>query len=182
MKNGTIDNLSEYIYYYGPTVFSRRQIMKQENLFAHRSALFFTPSENIPSAYIGNGNIEIVLPVVTPDLMDFSTIRAYASPKLWVDLLQQATRFIRWTPIEKARVVIIRRDVVELRDDHYLGGAKALRDALKFKTTGRKDRFLLYYWGAIRDDDSNNSNFIYEQEKVDNIQKIGMIIKISSTQ
>ena len=37
-------------------------------------------------------------------------IRTYASPRFWVDLLQQHTGNLRWTPVSRARFEFIRYD------------------------------------------------------------------------
>jgi hypothetical protein len=47
----------------GPVSFTPHRLEKQEHLFAHRSALFYTPTENIPIDYIGSGPLDIMLPV-----------------------------------------------------------------------------------------------------------------------
>lgn len=154
------DILSNYVYFHGPTIFTCQEIQEQDDLFYHRAALFYTPSINLPTEFIGSGTVDIALPIVTPDYLELGEIHAYVSPKLWVDLIQRTTGFIRWTPIESAMVIITRRDFVKLRDDHYILGTKALRDALKHKTTGRKDGQSLYYWGAVWDDDIKNFRFL----------------------
>jgi len=172
------DILSDHVYYHGPTKFLCKKIQEQDDLFFHRAALLFTPSKNLPAKYIGAGAADISLPIVTPDYLEVREISAYASPKLWVDLIQRATSFIRWTPIDNAKVTITRRDFIKLRDDHYRMGAKALVDSLKYETTGRRDGRSLYYWGGIWDDDKDNASFFYQQEIVDDLSQVGMRIQI----
>lgn len=174
------DLLSRKIYYNGPAIFTLNDILQQDDLFSHRCALIYTPTNNLPKDVVGVGNIDITLPIVTPDYLEVREIKCYASPRLWMDLIQRTSGFIRWTPIEKARVIITRRDFRRLRDDHYVIGAKALRDALKYKTTGRTDGLSLYYWGAIWDDDMKNADFTYIQETVTELTNVGMRIQIFS--
>jgi hypothetical protein len=54
-----------------------------------------------------------------------------------------------------------------LREDHLVIGAKALLDALKVCTTGRRDRRLLHYFGAIADDSLGHVSIHWEQHLVD---------------
>ena len=39
----------------GPRAFSREELAAQDCLFAHRAALFYTPTEYIPAEYVGKG-------------------------------------------------------------------------------------------------------------------------------
>jgi hypothetical protein len=87
-----LGSISEELAEKGPVSFTRRRLKKQKNLFAHRSALFYTSTENIPVDYIGSGLLDIMLPVAPPDYTDSLEIRAYQSPRLWVDLIQRAER------------------------------------------------------------------------------------------
>jgi hypothetical protein len=51
---------------------------------------------------------------------------------------------------------------------------KSLLDALKASTTGRRDRRLLYYFGAIRDDNNTDLvEFQLTQEHVNSPAKAG---------
>ena len=69
--------------------FSKQRLENQPDLFAHRSALYFTPTENIPTEYVGSGALNITLPIPTPDYTDYRELNSYRSPKLWVDLIQR---------------------------------------------------------------------------------------------
>jgi hypothetical protein len=73
----------------GPTLFTPERLKQQKDLFAHRFALFYTQTENIPAQTIGAGPLDVTLPVVTPDRTCVQQIRAYSSPRFWADLLQQ---------------------------------------------------------------------------------------------
>jgi hypothetical protein len=145
-----VGTISEELAEKGPVSFMPRRLEKQEHLFAHRSALFYTPTENIPVDYIGSGPLDIVLPVAPPS--DICEIPAYRSPRFWVDLIQRQTGKLRWHPISPARVILARYDCFSIRSDHLYGGVKGLLDALKVRTTGRRDRIYLHYFGAIVDD------------------------------
>jgi hypothetical protein len=63
----------------GPVEFTRHRLAKQQHLFAHRCALFFTPTQNIPVEYVGSGPLDIMLPLASPDYTEFFAIRAYRS-------------------------------------------------------------------------------------------------------
>jgi hypothetical protein len=148
---GENNKLTNIIEYEGPKSFSREKIFEIENLFNQRCALFYTPTENIPSQWIGKGPLDVVLPIPTPSYHEYFEIYGYKTPRLWVDLLQRVTGKIRWQPNNPAQLNIIRFDYIEL-PDYAIVGAKALVDALKVKTSGRPDGRLLYYFGAIYDD------------------------------
>jgi hypothetical protein len=145
------DDPSKFLYYNGPTKFSRRALEREHDLFAHRAALFFTPTANIPAAFIGEGVLNVRLPLASPTVYEFDEIPGLRSPRLWVELLQRNTRKLRWRPFGKSRVSLV------CFDSHRWGpnrtGHKALLDALKVQTTGRGDGRRLYYFGAIEDDD-----------------------------
>src|SRR5690242_15490123 len=135
-----VGTISDELTDQGPVSFTYDRLQKQEQLFGHRSALFYTPTENIPAEYVGSGPLDIVLPVATPDWTDFSEIRAYLSPRLWVDLIQWQTGKLRWHPISPARVILTRHDCFLIRPDHLYAGVKGLLDALKVHAHGRRDR------------------------------------------
>lgn len=147
-----LGTISEKLMDHGPVAFSRELLSKQKHLFAHRSSLFYTPTENLPDEQVGTGPLEVSLPLATPDYNDCFEVRAYMSPRLWVDLVQRHTGKLRWTPITPAKVTIVRYDYVRIRSDHMVAGVKGLLDALKVGTTGRRDRIFLHYFGAILDD------------------------------
>lgn len=179
MKRGCSDLLSNHIYDNGPTSFVAEEVEAQSDLFAHRAALYYTHAANIPDEWIGRGDLDVRLTVPTPDYLEFQEVRSYAIPRLWVDLLQRATHRIRWAPVRPAYVIFTRFDCNLLRDDHLAIGMKALRDALKASTTGREDGRLLYYFGAIYDDDDTSAKFVYQQVQVDSAAASGMRIQVS---
>jgi hypothetical protein len=147
-----MDDLSKTIEYNGPTVFSAPRVAAEPDLFLHRAALFYTPTENIPEKWVGSGPLDVTLPIPTPSYYEFFELRGYRSPRVWVDLLQRASGKLRWRPLAHPKLTIIRYDSMTL-PSYAEVGAKALRDALKVRTTGRSDGMLLYYFGAIFDDD-----------------------------
>ena len=151
------------------------------DIFKERAALIFTPTRSIPQAFVGSGEFSIFLPVCTPDFYECFFIRSYMSPRLWLDLIQRHTGVIRWTPLQNPTVTFTRFDTTLIRDDHATAGIKALRDALKLQTTGRRDGRLLYYFGAIRDDDPRSARFVYQQKQVPGPSKAGVKITISQT-
>ena len=64
-----------------------------------------------------------------------------------------------------SKVTLIRYDCVAYSaPDVY--GAKALLDALKYQTTGRRDGLMLYYFGAIRDDNPDDLKEMYIKQKL----------------
>lgn len=158
-------NLTKAIELEGPQAFSRNRIKGEKNLFVERCALFYTPTENIPSKLIGEGPLDVTLPIPTPSFYEVLEIYGYRTPRIWVDLLQRATGKIRWRPNVPANLIIVRYDYIKL-PDYSVAGAKGLIDALKVQTTGRSDGRLLYYFGAILDDASKYIELEFQQELV----------------
>lgn len=150
-----MQKLSRIIEDYGPAEFTAEQLARAKNLFHQRSALFFTPTEAVPEEWIGRGRLTVTLPIPFPNWYEFYEVYAYKTPRLWVDLLQRATGKLRWTPLKPASVRMTRYDTIR-HPYHVMGGAKALLDALKESTTGRSDGRLLYYFGAIADDNPDD--------------------------
>ena len=62
-----------------------------------------------------------------------------------------------------AKVTFIRYDS-EIHGTQNVYGAKALLDALKFRTSGRRDSRMLYYFGAIRDDNQSDLRELYVKQ------------------
>ncbi len=146
-----MDELLDEIYYGGPKSFSKDRLEKVRDLFSQRLALLFTPTECIPSRYVGRGPFRLTLPVAIPSIYDLAFRTGYDRPKMWLDLLQRATGKIRWTYIRPAVVTVTKFDSY----DHGAvnrSGCKALQDALKMMANGRRDRRPLFYFGAIFDD------------------------------
>ncbi len=162
-----VGTISDELLLNGPMTFTRRELQRQEHLFAHRSALFYTPTENIPSAYVGRGVLDVTLPVVAPDYISLWENRAYASPRFWVDLLQRHTGKLRWRPMLPAEIHFVRYDSFMIRSDHAAIATTGLLDALKVRTTGRRDRRYLYYFGAIVDDGPGFVEATFEQVLVE---------------
>jgi hypothetical protein len=170
--------LSETLEENGPTAFPTKLLSKHPDLYRDRVALFFTPTANLPPRVVGRGPLDVFLPLCTPDYYECFFIRSYMSPRLWVDLLQRHTRFIRWTPFPRATVTITRYDTSMLRQDHLVTGTKALLDALKVQTYGRKDGHPLYYFGAIRDDSAAYVTVTYRQGQVPTPEKSGVRLTV----
>ena len=162
----------------GPMPFTRARLKRQEHLFAHRSALFYTPTEHVPQGYVGSGNLDVTLPIVTPDYTDEN--RAFWSPRLWVDLLQRQTGKLRWRPMRPARILLVRYDSFTIRSDHAAIGMKGLVDALKVRTTGRRDRMHLYYFGAVVDDGPGFIDVTCEQVLVEHPKDARIRVRVSS--
>jgi hypothetical protein len=159
------DSISDELTSSGPMVFTHDRLVRQQHLFAHRAALVYTPTENIPEAGIGIGSLDVTLPIVTPDF-DVDG-RAYVKPGFWVDLLQRHTGKLRWRPISRAHVTFVRYDCYAIRFDHMAFGVKALLDALKSRAQGRRDGKNLYYFGAIVDDGPGFIEQTWEQVVVE---------------
>jgi hypothetical protein len=170
--------ISEELESNGPISFTRRRLKKQEYLFAHRSALFYTPTENIPVGYVGRGPIDIRVPVTTPDCTSSREVRALMSPRLWVDLIQLQTGKLRWCPMSPAKVTFVRYDCFTIRFDHFAIGIKGVLDALKVRTTGRRNGINLYYFGAIEDDAPEFIDVSADQKLVANPQDSGLRIQV----
>ena len=130
-----------------------------------REALYFTPTANLPQDMVGKGKLEVNLPIPFPTIFEWEANLAYRVPRLWVDLIQRATGKLRWTPMVPAKVTLIRYDSCALSTQN-VDGAKALVDALKFQTTGRRDRRMLYYFGAIRDDNPDDLKTLRIEQKL----------------
>ncbi len=156
-------------YYNGPQCFSMKRLSKEQDLFISRAALFYTPTSRLPLNLIGSGTLDVTLPISSPTLYDCYENMAFRIPRLWVELLQRATFKLRWTPIVPAKVTFIRADYAKYGDLEIVAGAKAVLDALKYKTSGRTDRKYLYYFGAILNDNSSClSEYRVEQIVIDN--------------
>ncbi len=177
-RSGTwVGTISDDMEMKGPMPFTRARPKRQEHLFAHRSALFYTPTQHIPEDFVGGGNLDVTLPVVTPDYTDEN--RAYWSPRLWVDLLQRQTGKLRWRPMMRAEILLVRYDSFTIRSDHAAIGMKGLLDALKVRTTGRRDRKYLYYFGAIVDDGPGFINVTCEQVLVNHPKDARVRVRVS---
>lgn len=159
-----LGTLSERILSEKPVAFSASEVSAQEELFAHRAALFYTPTDSIPGEFIGYGPIDITIPIATADYTDAVEFQYPISPRFWVDLIQRQTMKIRWQPILKAHIMFTRYDYYVIRDDHFISGIKALLDALKEKASGRIDGHWLYYFGAIIDDSSAFITLEWDQQ------------------
>jgi hypothetical protein len=177
-QRGCSDLLSAYVYDCGPAKFTVAEVTAQRDLLAHRNALFYTPTTNLPAEWIGIGDLDVRLFLPTPDYLATRENRAYMSPRLWVDLLQRATQRIRWTPRCHPGVVFTRYGQERLRNDHLAIGAKALLDALKVSTTGRADRRSLYYFGAIYDDGPDDVDVDIVQEVVRDPRDCGTRVQV----
>lgn len=142
--------LLDRIHDEGPTTFSREEIAATPDLLQQRAALIFTPTEELPHELVGSGKLDVVVPLALPIIQEGSDNIAYRAPRLWLDLLQRATGKLRWLPINQAIVTIITYDAFIA--PVFAPLPKALNDALKVSTTGRRDGRKLYYFGAIKDD------------------------------
>ena len=68
-----------------------------------------------------------------------------------------------------------------IRQDHLSAKLKALLDALKVGTEGRRDGRRLFYFGAIFDDDMRSISVSWQQELMSTAEKTGMRITVSPT-
>ena len=161
-----LESLSDHVWHNGSTCFTAERVAGQPKLFDHRAALYMTPTESLPNEVIGAGELDVRLPIPTPDYLEVREVRGYSTPRLWVDLLQRATGKIRWSFLKPARVILSRSDPERLRPAHLAIGTKPLLDALKVGTYGRSDGQYLYYFGAIWDDDPSSIDVEWQQEIV----------------
>jgi hypothetical protein len=159
--------LLDELYNDGPQIYNLEHLAQVEDLFRNRTALFYTPTDQIPAKWIGEGRLDITLPIASPTIFEWQEIAAYRGPRLWVDLLQRATGKLRWTPLVPAKVTLVRYDSSKFSDVDIYAGAKAILDSLKVKTAGRFDGRTLHYFGAILDDNNKDlAAFRLEQELV----------------
>ena len=165
----------------GPRRFRKRELDSAEDLFRDRGALIFTPTDQIPNAWVGRGELLVRLPIVTPTYDEAFETRAYMSPRLWLDLIQRQTGKLRWTPLRPVNVHFHRFDVQSFRDDIAVSGIKALLDALKVRTSGRRDGVFLHYFGAIHDDGPGFINqFSMEQSVVGHPSEAHITLRVVS--
>jgi hypothetical protein len=108
--------LLDELYDYGPQSYKLEQLSQVTYLFRNRPALFYTATDQIPTKWIGEGRLDITLPITSPTIFEWQEIAAYRGPRLWVDLLQRATGKLRWTPLVPAKVTLIRYDSTEYSD------------------------------------------------------------------
>jgi hypothetical protein len=176
--------LIDAIEYDGPPrLFTADEVRESPDLFRERAALFYTPTANLPSVWVGKGILDVIISIAPPTSFEYMEIRWYQTPRFWVDLLQRATGKIRWTPMSPAEVLMIRYDAIEIGQAKGIGGAKSLLDALKVMTYGRSDGHPLYYFGAIIDDNCKDlSKYRFEQVLVANpsMAKCRIIVKQSA--
>ena len=174
------DNLFENMYNEQgqPAPFTLAELEPIENLWEQRAALFFTSTSEIPARFIGSGELLVSLPIVTPSYEEFANIPAYRNTRMWVDLLQRATGKIRWSPMNPATITVVRRDVCS-PGRYAMTGAKALTDAYKVSSTGRRDGYRIHYFGAIVDDAPRNIGaFDFKCIEVSSRGEVGVDIKI----
>lgn len=143
--------LRDEITYGGPKNFSAEQLAEVSDLFGARGALYYTSTEAIPLEFVGEGKLDVELPLALPTFAQYQEVKGYRDPRLWVDLIQQATGKLRWKPYRVARVVIVNQSPRSVAPNRLT--PKALVDALKIGTYGRPDGMRLHYFGAITDDD-----------------------------
>lgn len=173
--------LSDIVANEGPTIFGSDDLAAHRKLFKERAALVYTPTAHFPASHVGSGELSIFIPVCTPDFFESLFIRTYSSPRFWLDQIQQHSGMLRWTPVCPAKVSFTRHDTYQIRSDHFIAGTKGLMDALKVKTTGRIDGRMLYYFGAIIDDDLHSVSTDYQQVVVDSPSRSGMQITVASS-
>ena len=160
-----MDSIFDELWLGIPKTYSFEDLVACEDLFSIRTGLFFTPTANIPSQWVGEGRLDVVLPLASPTTYEWASNPAYRVPRLWVDLLQRATGKLRWKPVSPAKVTIVRYDTSAYNLMAVHTGAKALVDALIVKAAGRRDGRILHYFGAIKDDnflDLTHEHFFQE--------------------
>ncbi|MDC3958920.1 hypothetical protein [Polyangium jinanense] len=163
-----------------PAPFTRAELEPLEDLWEQRAALFFTPTSEIPERFVGSGELQVSLPIVTPSYGEFEQIPGYRNTRMWVDLLQRATGKIRWRPMDPVTIVVVRKDVCS-PGRYATTGAKALTDAYKVSSTGRRDGHRVHYFGAIVDDTPCNIGSVsFTCVQVQSRAEVGVDIKIKT--
>jgi hypothetical protein len=66
-----MDALLDEIFYKGPVRFQAARLVADENLFAMRAALFYTPTSRIPPEWIGHGSLDVWLPLAIPTIQEW---------------------------------------------------------------------------------------------------------------
>jgi hypothetical protein len=158
----------------GPQEFEREELEGVDDLFEERAAAlrcFIRELTTIPERWVGSGRLDVRLPIAPPSRFEWRELIGHQYPRIWVDLLQRATGKVRWRPVLRLASVLV--EIYDVRDlSHYAGsGAKALIDSLKEKTTGRPDRRLLYYFGAIEDDSPRHIDIECVQREAESAAK-----------
>ncbi|MFH1361437.1 MAG: hypothetical protein ABIH69_02135 [bacterium] len=151
------------------------------DVFARRSFLFFTPTTSIPDFYVGEGPLDVKLPIPTPDYTEIIESGFPESPKFWVNLIQRQTCKIRWKPIKNPKIIYTRFDYHKITRCDFAIGTKAVTDALKISSFGRRDGKLLYYFGAIFDDGPGDIELEWEQVIVGSPVEAGIRIEVKPT-
>ena len=146
-----MDTIRKDRYDTGPKIHTRVDLAGNGNLCRETTGLFFTPTANIPAKWIGEGRLDVVLPLASTTAYEWESNPAFGVPRVWVELLQRATGKLRWTPISPAKVTIVRYDTRSFDLLTTAEGAKALVDALMVKSAARSDGSSLHYFGAIQD-------------------------------
>lgn len=165
----------------GPRPFAKRKLRSAEDLFRDRGALIFTPTERIPDEWVGRGELFVRFPIVTPTYDEAFEIKSYMSPRLWLDLIQRQTSKLRWRPLYPVNIAFHRYDIQKFREDVAISGVKSLLDALKMKTSGRRDGRDLHYFGAIEDDGPGFINQLsIDQSVVGHPSEAHITVRVSS--
>ena len=58
-----METLLDELYYEGPKVYASAELATEADLFRNRTALFYTPTEEIPPEWVGEGKLDITLPL-----------------------------------------------------------------------------------------------------------------------
>lgn len=176
----TMKSLAREVDDSGPRQFSKQELASARDIFAERAALFFTPTQALPPKWVGTGRLNVKVPIPVPSWLEYWEVPGYRSPRFWVDQIQRATGKIRWRPLHPARVTFVIYDTY-VRGTHTIN--KAVLDALKVNTTGRRDGRTIHYFGAIVDD---NWDCLREtdtlEEYVDDPREIGCRIIVEESQ
>lgn len=159
--------------------FSKRELSLASDLFAQRAALFLTPTAALPSRWIGHGQLDVWIPLPVPSWLEYLEVPGYRSPRFWVDQIQRATGKIRWHPFKSACIQFIVYDTYPRGSEMTI---KALLDALKQKSTGRRDGQTIHYFGAVVDDNWESLHrFDIIEEQVNAPRDIGCRIVVSES-
>jgi hypothetical protein len=159
--------------------FTKKELSLAADLFADRAALFLTPTETLPSRYIGHGRLNIWIPIPIPSWLEYFQVPGYRSPRFWVDQIQRATGKIRWRPFRTPYIEFTTYDTYPHGPTFIL---KAILDALKIKSMGRSDGKAIHYFGPLVDDDCKSyRGYDVIEKRVTNASDIGCRIVITES-
>ena len=71
---GRMDEILDELYLGIPKTYTSSDLEGYGDLFGIRTGLFFTPTDNIPSEWVGEGRLDVVLPLASPTAYEWSEV------------------------------------------------------------------------------------------------------------